>query len=281
MRMSTVSAATAAVVSLGALAAAGTASSSPALRATGRQVGPVQIVRPGSALATNQSSNWSGYNQGSVEQGGKLFTSISARWVVPTVSQHTAGQAEDSATWIGIGGGCVTKNCDVTDSTLIQTGTEQDVAANGATSYDAWFELIPAPELIVTNVAIHPGDTIAASITRTLPEVWKITLRDVTDGQGFSKTLPYSSTMDTAEWIEETPLVLGTGAGLAALPSFAAPVRFDLATVDGSPAHLKAAEEMQLVSSSGTPLITPSGPDTDADGFDDCAWASSCSTFTS
>src|SRR4051794_19363776 len=53
----------------------------------------------------NQSSNWFGYNQGSLEQNGKLFNSISGDWTVPTATQHTAGQAENSSDWIGIGGG--------------------------------------------------------------------------------------------------------------------------------------------------------------------------------
>src|SRR5262249_22689333 len=83
-----------------------------------------QLVRP---LNANESSNWFGYNQGSLEQGGTLFNSITGDWTVPTVTQHTAGQAENSSDWIGIGGGCVDTGCTVTDSTLIQTGTEQDV----------------------------------------------------------------------------------------------------------------------------------------------------------
>jgi hypothetical protein len=78
---------------------------------------------------TNQSSNWFGYNIGSVERGGTLFNSITGAWTVPTVSQHTNGQAEDSSDWIGIGGGCVDSGCTVGDETLIQTGTEQDVSA--------------------------------------------------------------------------------------------------------------------------------------------------------
>src|SRR4051794_41947190 len=53
----------------------------------------------------NQSSNWFGYNQGALEQNGKLFNSISGDWTVPTATQHTAGQAENSSDWIGIGGG--------------------------------------------------------------------------------------------------------------------------------------------------------------------------------
>src|ERR1700753_1290887 len=42
-------------------------------------------------LNANQSSNWFGYNQGTLEQGSKLFNSITGDWTVPTASQHTAG----------------------------------------------------------------------------------------------------------------------------------------------------------------------------------------------
>ncbi len=252
----------------------------PHLRATARHVGAVRIPHPRAAFAANQSNNWSGYNQGTLEQGGKLFTSISGQWVVPTATQHTAGQAEASASWIGIGGGCVDANCTATDATLIQTGTEQDVATNGTTSYDAWFELIPAPELVVTNVAIHPGDTVKASITSTAASVWTITLTDVTDGQGFTQTVPYTSTLSTAEWIEETPLQISTSPGLTALPNLGT-VNFDLATTNGAPANLKASEEMQLINSSGNVIMAPSSPDPDTDGFNDCSWAGTCAAPSS
>src|SRR5437764_1123872 len=96
-------------------------------------------------FGANKSNNWSGYNQGTVEQGSKLFNQISGDWNVPTATQHTAGQAEYSSSWIGIGGGCIDAGCTATDATLIQTGTEQDVAANGTASYSAWWELMPAP----------------------------------------------------------------------------------------------------------------------------------------
>src|ERR1700731_1357966 len=66
-------------------------------------------------FAANQSNNWSGYNQGTLEQGTKLFTSMSGDWTVPTATQHTKGEAEFSSTWIGIGGGCVDAGCTVTD----------------------------------------------------------------------------------------------------------------------------------------------------------------------
>src|SRR5690242_18276111 len=101
--------------------------------------------RPIFALNANQSNNWSVYNQGTLEQGTKLFTSMAGDWTVPTASQHKAGEAEFSSSWIGIGGGCVDAGCTVTDNTLIQLGTEQDVDTSGTAAYSAWWEIIPAP----------------------------------------------------------------------------------------------------------------------------------------
>ena len=102
-----------------------------------------QFLRPG--LNTNTSNNWFGYQQGLLEQGTKVFHSISGDWTVPTATQHAAGQAENSSDWIGIGGGCVDASCTATDNTLIQDGTEQDVSATGQASYSAWWEIIPVP----------------------------------------------------------------------------------------------------------------------------------------
>jgi Peptidase A4 family len=225
---------------------------------------------------TNTSSNWFGYNQGTLEQGGKLFNSITGDWTVPTATQHTAGQAENSSDWIGIGGGCIDAGCMTTDSTLIQTGTEQDVSSSGGASYSAWYELVPAPSLTV-NMTVGAGDHMHASIAETVAgsNVWTITLQDVTRGETFTTTVPYSSTHATAEWIEETPLLIGTNAGFAALANLTSP-NFDLGTVNGAPAGLKSSEELDLVDSSGSVIGAPSAPDSDTDGFGACTWATSC-----
>ncbi len=230
------------------------------------------------SLQTNQSNNWFGYNQGALEQGATLFHSISGDWTVPTVSQHASGQAEASSDWIGIGGGCVDSGCTVTDPTLIQTGTEQDVDSSGHPSYSAWYELVPAPSLTISSIAVSPGDHMHASIGEVVAnsELWKITITDVTRGTSFSTTLPYPSTHGTAEWIEETPLEIGTNAGFASLPNLTDPA-FDTGTVNGAPVKLSPSEAMQLTDSSGKVIGTPSAPDSDADGFGACAWATSCS----
>jgi hypothetical protein len=233
-------------------------------------------VVPGVSAKTNTSDNWFGYNQGTIEKG-ELFNSITGEWKVPTATQHTKGQAEDSADWIGIGGGCVDSSCTVTDSTLIQTGTEQDVSSGGKASYSAWWEIIPAPSITI-NEKVKPGDLMYASLNQVASEpdeVWSITLEDLTRHWTFTQTTPYSSSHLTAEWIEETPLEIGTNAGLADLPNLTNP-DFDHGTVNGVNANLKPREKMDLVNSNNQVIGTPSNPDSDLDGFGACAWATSC-----
>jgi hypothetical protein len=233
-------------------------------------------LAPGARANANNSNNWFGYNQGTLEQGGKLFHSIAGDWTVPTATQHASGQAESSSDWIGIGGGCIDASCTATDNTLIQTGTEQDVDASGKASYSAWYELVPAPSLNV-SMTVAPGDHMHADITEAVSgsDVWKITLQDVTRNESFSTTVPYPSTHATAEWIEETPLLIGTNAGLASLPQLSDP-RFDAGTTNGANAGLTSAEEMLLTDSGGNVIGTPSAPDAQADGFSACTWATSC-----
>jgi hypothetical protein len=239
--------------------------------------GQLLHLAPGVRANANQSSNWFGYSQGTLEQGSKLFNAISGDWTVPAATPHTSGQAEASSDWIGIGGGCVDAGCTLTDSTLIQTGTEQDVDATGAPSYSAWWELVPAPSITI-SMTVSPGDHMHASISEVVndADVWSIAIQDVTKGESFSTTVPYPSTHATAEWIEETPLEIGTDAGFAALPNLTNPA-FSSGTVNGSPVKLTTSEQMQLIDSNGNVIGTPSAPNAAGSGFDACTWATSCS----
>jgi len=255
-----------------ALAIAATSPAGAGSSGHGRTIGLVRGAH--TTMNMSQSSNWSGYNKGMLETGSG-FHSISGQWTVPSATAHTRGQDEFSSSWIGIGGGCLDTSCTATDSTLIQTGTEQDVAADGTPSYSTWYELIPAPS-ISTPLAVKAGDVVAADIRESVPEVWTISLKNLSTGQSWSTTLPYPSTYATAEWIEETPLTFGTnGAGLSSLPNLGS-VHFTSSTVNGANAALNPAEEMQLVDSNGNPIATPSAPGATQDAFNDCTWASSC-----
>jgi peptidase A4-like protein len=261
-------------IACGALLVALASTAHAAVRTHGNLL---HITKPHLGLNAAQSNNWFGYNQGTLEQGGKLFNSITGDWTVPTATQHTAGQDEASSDWIGIGGGCIDAGCTVGDNTLIQTGTEQDVSG-GKASYSAWWELVPVPSLTISSITVHPGDHMHAEISEVVPDadLWKITLQNVTTGQSFSTTVPYPSTHATAEWIEETPLTIGTsGTGLAALPNLSN-TPFTNATVNGANANLKSSEEIQLIGSNGKVIGTPSAPNSTANGFTECAWATSC-----
>jgi hypothetical protein len=234
-----------------------------------------QLLQP--SLNANQSSNWFGYNQGSLELGGKQFNAITGDWTVPSATPHVSGQDAYSSDWIGIGGGCVDAGCTVADNTLIQTGTEQDVDTAGNASYSAWWEIIPGPSIEITNMTIGPGDHMHASLAELIAgsNVWTITLQDVTRGETFTQTVPYSSSHLTAEWIEETPLLLGTNAGFAALPNLTNPA-FTAATTNGANANLQTSEQMFLIDSAGKVIGAPSAPNATHDGFGACTWATTC-----
>ena len=232
------------------------------------------------SMDMSQSNNWSGYNVGALNGGTFTpVTSVSATWTVPTASAHKANEAENSAMWVGIGGGCVDSGCSLADSTLIQAGTEQDVNADGTTSYSAWWETIPAPS-VDSGLTIRPGDQMKVSIVQgALAEVWTITITDVTTGKTANATVnptAYTSDYSTAEYILETPVTAGSsGAGIGVMPDLRSPA-FDLATLNGKSAALNSSEAIQLVDGSGNVEATPSAPDPDGDGFSVCTWASTC-----
>jgi hypothetical protein len=88
------------------------------------------------------------------------------------------------------------------------------------------------------------------------PGDWSIVIANLTTGRRFATTTPYSSSMDTAEWIEETPLIIGTrGTGLAAIPNLGT-VHFTSATLNRANPGFQAVDEMQLVDSNGHVIAT-------------------------
>jgi hypothetical protein len=230
------------------------------------------------ALNANQSGNWSGYNQGSIEKNGKLFDQISGTWVVPRATQHKAGEAESSSSWVGIGGGCVDAKCNVPDNTLIQAGTEQDVNKSGVANYYAWWEIIPAPSVRITNFPVHPDDRIKVDIADKPAgsNVWTITVKNMTTNKTFDQTVSYSSSHATAEWIEETPTVINSnGAALAKLPNLTR-VHFDNATINGASANLSSNERIELVNSNRKVIADPSAPGPQNNSFNDCTYSTGC-----
>jgi peptidase A4-like protein len=260
-----------------AFAAAGGSALALAAQASATDASALFHARPVAVVAANRSQNWFGYNQGEIEKG-VAFHSITADWVVPAASQHSAGEAEYSSTWAGIGGGCVDASCGVVDNTLIQAGTEQDVTASGVAVYSAWWEVLPGPSMAISGMAVGAGDHMSVAIgeTRQGSELWSLTLKDVTRHESYSRTIPYGSSYASAEWIDEAPVLVGGHAGIAPLPNLSV-TTFDSATANGFHAGFMPSEEMELIGSNGRVVGSPSAPDPEADGFNDCTWSANCS----
>lgn len=149
--------------------------------------------QPGGAQVTTgyTSSNWSGY----MATGG-TFTAVSGSWHATYATGNGSTTSADS-TWIGIGG--------VTSGDLIQVGTQNIISASGQVSTSAFYEMLPAYAQTVPSVTVSPGDSMSASITEVGSSLWTITITDNTDGQTFSITVSYASSLSSAEWIEEDP----------------------------------------------------------------------------
>ncbi len=150
--------------------------------------------------------------------------------------------------------------------------------SKGRASYSAWWELIPAPSITISGFPVRAGDKMFVSISEnpTGSNVWTILVKNLTTGKTFTQTVPYSSTHATAEWIEETPVVIDDqgNVSIGPLPSLGA-VKFTGATTNGTSAALKAPEAIQLVDFNGAVLATPSAPK-GGTAFNDCTYASTC-----
>ena len=135
------------------------------------------------------SANWSG-----IVDSGTTFTGVTAEWNVPAVQASQA--TEVSATWVGLDG------TSSTDTSIIQTGTTQ-ATSGGATDYFAWYELYPSPSVVIGGVS--PGDLMYAAISQYAPDVWTLTIEDLTLNATFSQNFDYYGPGESAEWIEEAP----------------------------------------------------------------------------
>jgi Peptidase A4 family len=208
---------------------------------------------PGSAMASEagfQSTNWSGY-----ADTGLTYTQVKGTWKVPTVKTQSGNKY--ASDWVGIGG--------FMDGTLIQAGTSEQIQG-GVISYNAWTEIIPAPEVPIPNFTVHPGDSMTVTVKKVSgADKWSITVKDTTEGESFTKGFTYASSQASAEWIHEAPTVGGSQSVLALTNN----VTFTAGTVNGSTkiASGGTPNSIQMVTSASKPEATPSLLSTKGDAF--------------
>jgi hypothetical protein len=253
-------------------AAAGAAPGAAATLSTHHAaVGPMIRVRTLHTATTRvgavtqvESSNWSGYAQSTSAKG--KFKAVKDFWKVPTVNTSASGN-QFSADWVGIGG--------FSDQTLVQDGTEAD-NINGHAQYDAWTEIIPAPEVVLKNFTIHPGNRMEGLVQETKSGTWLMKVFDLTTGKSASRTVKYNSGGTSVEAIHERPEVNGSLASLAKTNnitfdpgsySTAAPGKLSLKPLLTA-ATGSTVNQIFMVNNGGTAIIaSPSAPDSDHDGF--------------
>jgi len=200
------------------------------------------------------STNWSGY----LSTTG-IFTAVSASWNVPPAI-GISGTTSADATWVGIGG--------VTSGDLIQVGTNNIIDASGHITTVAFYEVLPQASRTISTMTVAEGDSITASVAQVSTGQWLVQITDNTDGQSFNTTLAYSSSLSSAEWVEEDPsfsfrrLIPFDNFQLATFTN-AATVINGVSTVLGS----SNALPITLVDKSNTVLAAPSSISADAGGF--------------
>ena len=219
--------------------------------------GPGRVFAAGNAKRSVEGSlNWAGY----VSQQGK-FSAITGTWTVPDVKDSKSVHAD--AAWVGIGG--------VSSSDLIQAGTEATTGGSGQITYSAWFEMLPDyAQPIQMNV--QSGDSITVSIAEASAKPaaannWSILIKDNTNGQSFKKQVSYTSTLSSAEWVEEMP---SDSQGLMKIDNFKS-INFTngFATMNGSkvPIAQTGASVVAMVNQSGNVLAMPSSLSAAGTGF--------------
>jgi hypothetical protein len=169
--------------------------------------GPSPAVRFDAA-----SSNWAGYAATGASGSSLRFKTVSAHWVQPSVI--CSGRPAFSGFWVGLGG------FRRSSSALEQIGTEADCSSSGHGTYYAWYELVPKSPVRLT-LAVHPGDTVAASVTIAGQRV-TLALRDLTTRASYLAVRRASAIdVSSAEWIAEAPsLCMGQNCRVLPLADF-------------------------------------------------------------
>lgn len=200
------------------------------------------------------STNWSGY----LAANG-TFTGVSASWTATLATGNGSTTSADS-TWIGIGG--------VTSNDLIQVGTQNIISASGQVSTSAFYELLPNSSQTVPGVTVSEGDSMTASLTEISSGQWTVTITDKTDGESWTTSIAYVSSLSSAEWIEEDPSFIS--GRLIPFDNFhEAAFAGGLTIENGSSINIAAStsQPVTMVNSSGQPVAIPSAIGSDGASF--------------
>jgi len=156
-----------------------------------------------------ESTNWSGAVL--TAQAGESFSTVSAQWVVPKVTQVPVESVKtsDISEWVGIDGYNSADVCQAGVMEVVHT------SANGHTSItcSAWDEWYPAGSVSIPAASFHvnPGDTIKVTVETAGAGATEATFifDDETTGKTYETSLsaPQGTSLqgNSAEVVVETP----------------------------------------------------------------------------
>jgi hypothetical protein len=186
---------------------------------------------------------------------GKSFSSMSAQWVVPAVTQVPVSGAGPSAAamWVGLDGITSTDVCQAGVTAFVQTG------ANGVptVSYQAWAEWYPAGSVAIpaSQFSVNPGDTIKITVDSLGAGSTQAVFvyNNETTHQALTVTADapagVSLAGNTAEAVVETPTE--AAGNISQLANFSAtPVTFENTTAtysDGTTTNAASAIPLEMV----------------------------------
>jgi hypothetical protein len=192
----------------------------------------IRHAAPNHRITRSTSTNWAGYAATS-----GTFRSVSATWKQPTAKCTAA--TSYSSFWVGLDG--------YSSNTVEQTGTDAD-CSGGSPVYYAWYEMYPKfPKNL--SLAIHPGDTIHASVTTNGTGTFTLSIANTTTGASFTTTQRLKSAkLSSAEVIAEAPSSSG---GVLPLTDFGT-VGFSAATANGQSIGSFNPDPITMVTPDGT-----------------------------
>jgi len=193
------------------------------------------------------STNWGG---AAISPGG--VTEVTGTFTIPKPTVPSGGSTRTEfcgAAWVGIDG-------DTCQTSLIQTGVFWCVE-NGAFSYEAWYEYIPAASIAYTGISVTSGNVIKVTVTKTSTTGGVTTLENVSTGETATHTFSGQTAKlcgDDAEWIVED---FTSGNSLVPFANFGT-VTFTAASaiVGGATVSPAGADNIVLVSSSDSALTS-------------------------
>lgn len=231
---------------------------------------------PASADPGMTSDSFFGYNVGAVPRG-TMLNQVSAVWEVVAPSDWSS-DFQAAMPFVSLGGGCVTYDCQVKDDTVLMVGTESTIDYQGTITYRAWFRS-SSLDLTEVDLLMNAGDRIRGTVERVagIPGVWRLTLKNLTNGRTWTTTTPGPSLLASARWgVEPWVETDAYGQGYSRLPVLA-PIRFDNLTLNGSNPRLRPEERVVFVPALTDEVVgTPSLPQPDGNGFAACSRATTC-----